>query len=91
MIKTTLTGFSLFFSLFAISQGIKFENGSWKEVLEKAKQSNKPIFVDVYTSWCGPCKKMSKEIFVLPEVGKTYNSNLICYGIDAEKGYGIEI
>ena len=73
------------------SQGIEFEHGTWKEVLEKAKQTNKPIFVDVYTSWCGPCKKMSKDIFPLAEVGKVYNASFVCYQIDAEKGDGIGI
>ena len=77
-----MSGFSL---------GIEFEHGTWKEVLAKAQQTNKPIFVDVYTSWCGPCKKMSKEIFPLAEVGKVYNANFICFQIDAEKGEGIEI
>jgi thiol-disulfide isomerase/thioredoxin len=81
----------LFFSILGFSQGIEFEHGTWKEVLEKAKQTNKPIFIDVYTSWCGPCKKMSKDIFPLVEVGKVYNANFVCYQIDAEKGEGIEI
>jgi thiol-disulfide isomerase/thioredoxin len=83
--------FVLFFSVLGFSQGIEFEQGTWKEVLEKAKQTNKPIFIDVFTSWCGPCKKMSKEIFSLAEVGKIYNANFVCYQIDAEKGDGIEI
>ena len=82
---------ALLFSLSGFSQGIEFEHGTWKEVLQKAQQSNKPIFIDVYTSWCGPCKKMSKDIFPLTEVGKVYNANFICYQIDAEKGDGIEI
>lgn len=42
------------------SEGIKFFEGSWKEVLKKAKETNKPIMVDVSTSWCGYCKKMKK-------------------------------
>ena len=82
---------ALFFSILCFSQGIEFEHGTWKEVLEKAKQTSKPIFIDVYTSWCGPCKKMSKEIFPLSEVGKVYNANFVCYQIDAEKGEGIAI
>lgn len=73
------------------SQGIKFEHGTWNDVLAKAGQTHKPVFVDVYTSWCGPCKKMSKDIFPLEEVGKGYNANFICYQIDAEKGEGIKI
>jgi thiol-disulfide isomerase/thioredoxin len=81
----------LFLSVLGFSQGIEFEHGTWKDVLEKAKQTNKPIFVDVFTSWCGPCKKMSKDIFPLSEVGKEYNANFVCFQIDAEKGDGIEI
>lgn len=73
------------------SQGITFEKGSWKEVVAKAKATNKPIFIDVYTSWCGPCKNMSKNVFTQAEVGKEYNENYICYQIDAEKGDGIEL
>ena len=82
---------ALLISIAGFSQGIRFENGTWAEVLAKAKQSNKPVFIDVYTSWCAPCKKMSNEVFPLAEVGKVYNANFICYQIDAEKGEGIEI
>lgn len=73
------------------SQGIKFEEGSWNEILKKAKQENRPIFVDVYTSWCGPCKKMSSTIFPMEKVGSYFNSNFICVKFDAEKGDGILI
>jgi thioredoxin-related protein len=82
---------ALLFSILTFSQGIVFEHGTWKEVLAKAQQTNKPIFVDVFTTWCGPCKEMSKEIFPLETVGKVYNENFICYQIDAEKGEGIEL
>lgn len=91
MKKQLLIISALFISALGFSQGIEFEHGTWKEVLEKAKQINKPVFVDVYTSWCGPCKKMSKEIFPLAEVGQVYNASFVCYQIDAEKGEGIEI
>jgi len=76
---------------FGYSQGIEFESGTWEELLHKAAQTQKPIFIDVYTTWCRPCKIMSSQIFPLAEVGDVYNSNFICYKIDAEKGEGIQI
>jgi len=91
MKKQLLFILALFISILGFSQGIQFEHGTWKEALEKAKQTNKPLFIDVYTSWCGPCKKMSKDIFPLAEVGKIYNENFVCYQVDAEKGEGIDI
>ena len=91
MIKTLLVIVSLVVTILSYSQGIEFENGTFADVLEKAKLTGKPIFIDVYTSWCGPCKKMSSEVFPLAEVGKVYNSNFICYTVDAEKGEGVTI
>lgn len=78
-------GFGL--SLFGQS-GIQFETGEWETILQKAESEGKPIFVDVYTDWCGPCIKMSREVFPQKEVGDYYNANFINVKIDAEKGEG---
>lgn len=62
----------------SLHKGIKFECGlSWKQIKEKAKRENKYIFVDCYTTWCGPCKTMANQVFVLPEVGAFFNGNFI--------------
>jgi thiol-disulfide isomerase/thioredoxin len=82
---------ALLISILGFSQGIKFEQGTWKEVLEKARQINKPIFLNVYKPWSVPCKQMNNEVFPLAEVGNVYNANFICYQLDAEKGEGMEI
>ncbi len=70
------------------SPGIQFFTGSWQAVLAEAKRQNKPIFVDIYTTWCGPCKLMAKQAFPDPKVGEKFNANFISYQIDAEKGEG---
>lgn len=81
----------LFIAFSAGAQGITFESGSWKEVISKAKKEKKPIYLDVYTTWCGPCKMMAAKIFPEKEAGEKYNALFINYKIDAEKGEGIEI
>jgi thioredoxin-related protein len=78
-------------SLAAAAQGIAFETGSWSDVLAKAKETGKPVFVDVYTTWCGPCKMMSKDIFPREDVGTFYNTNFVCYKLDAEAGEGVTV
>jgi thiol-disulfide isomerase/thioredoxin len=56
----------------------------------KAKAEDKIIFVDAYTTWCGPCKNMAANTFPDPEVGKLFNANFVCMKIDMEKEMGLE-
>lgn len=68
--------------LFAFSQesakGIQFLHASsWQEAKAKAKAENKYIFVDAFTTWCGPCRYMSNNIFPQEAVGAFYNANFI--------------
>jgi thiol-disulfide isomerase/thioredoxin len=71
--------------------GIQFFHGTWAEVKAEAKKQNKPIFMDAFTSWCGPCKRMSANVFTKAEVGDFYNKNFINYKLDMEKGEGPQI
>jgi thiol-disulfide isomerase/thioredoxin len=70
------------------AQGINFETSDWASVKSKARAENKLIFVDAYTTWCGPCKSMDKHVFSDEKVGLFYNSNFIPFKINAEKGEG---
>jgi thiol:disulfide interchange protein len=70
------------------AQGINFFKGTWAEALEMAQAENKPIFVDAYTVWCGPCKYMAAKVFSVDSVGAYYNKNFINYKYDMEKGDG---
>ncbi len=71
------------------SEGISFEKGNWHQLLADAKKAKKPFFVDVYTTWCTPCKKMNKETFKNQSVGEYINTNFLAYKLDAEKGEGV--
>ena len=72
-------------------KGIHFEQGTFASLVEKAKKENKMIMLDAYTTWCGPCKWMAKNIFPNDTVAAYYNANFINAKIDMEKGEGIDI
>ncbi|MEO1435153.1 MAG: thioredoxin family protein, partial [Bacteroidota bacterium] len=74
---------------FASADGIEFFHGTWQEALDQAKEENKLIFVDAFTTWCGPCKRMAANIFPADEVGAFYNENFVNVKLDMEKGEGI--
>ena len=90
--KKILSAFLIILSVLSFAQeGIKFETSDFKTILAKAKKENKLIFLDAYTTWCGPCKLMAKNIFTLKSVGDHYNANFVNAKIDMEKGEGIDI
>ncbi|MCA6067690.1 thioredoxin family protein [Chryseobacterium sp. RG1] len=82
---------SLFIGALAFAQGMKFEESNFATVLAKAKKEKKLVFIDAYTTWCGPCKLMAKNIFPLQAVGDYYNTHFVNAKIDMEKGEGIEL
>lgn len=81
----TLLSFGILLSLGGFAQGIIFSKLSYEDALSKAKAENKGIYIDVYTSWCGPCKQMAREIFPLKEVGDYFNQHFVSLQLDAEK------
>ncbi|MGB0931406.1 MAG: thioredoxin family protein [Chitinophagales bacterium] len=71
-------------------KGIEFFEGTLEELLAHAKQTDKAIFIDAYTPWCGPCKVMEKKVFVLPEVSDFYNNFYISYKLNMESSEGVQ-
>ncbi len=62
----------------AQDKGINFQHeASWKQIQAKAKAENKYVFMDCFTTWCGPCKYMSSTIFPLQEVGEFMNDKFV--------------
>lgn len=77
--------------IFLTGQGIQFSERSWEDILAAAKRDNKPIFVDAYTTWCGPCKMLVKDVFPQKEIGDFYNAHFINAHFDMEKGEGMAL
>lgn len=62
----------------------KIEWLTFEEAMKKSAQDKKPIFVDVYTDWCGWCKKMDKNTFQTQEVMEYVAQNYHAVKVDAE-------
>ncbi len=74
-----------------LAQGIVFmDNPQWNDVLQRARNENKMIFVDCYTEWCGPCKGLERNIFPQKEMGDFFNKHFVNVKYDMEKENGLD-
>lgn len=86
-----LTLFLLFVRLSFGQEGVYFESLTFEQALAKARSEKKFVFMDCYTSWCGPCKYMAERIFPTKEAGDYFNPRFVCVKYDMEKGEGPEL
>ena len=92
MKKIAIAIFTLFtIAVNAQNRSIEFRDLTWAETVEASKTENKPIFMDCFAVWCGPCKWMSANIFTNDDVADYYNKNYICVKFDMEKGEGKDL
>ena len=62
----------------------KIEWTDFEGAIDKNAKDKKLIFIDVYTGWCGWCKKMDQSTFVEPEVVEYMNKYFYAVKMDAE-------
>ena len=79
---------SCIFVMTSMSAQTSFQELTLEKALEQAKVENKYVFIDCYTSWCGPCKMMAEKILPLKEVGEYMNGKFVCVKFNMEKGEG---
>jgi thioredoxin-related protein len=83
--KHTLTTLLLLISSISFAQeGVKWM--TWDEAVKQSQTDSIPkkMFIDVYTDWCGWCKRMDQTTFADPQVAAYMNANFYNVKIDAE-------
>lgn len=84
LMKKTIFLFAFVFaSTFAFSQE-KIEWMKFEDAVAANESNPKMFIVDVYTDWCGWCKKMDKETFTDPKVIAFINENFHAVKLNAE-------
>ncbi|UCE93697.1 MAG: thioredoxin fold domain-containing protein [Flavobacteriaceae bacterium] len=66
------------------AQKAKINWMSLEEAVEAQAVNPKKIMMDVYTTWCGPCKMLDKNTFQNPDVVKYVNQNFYAVKFNAE-------
>lgn len=60
----------------------------FKPALEKAKESGKPVMIDFYADWCGPCKMLDAQTYSDDRVAAA-STNLVMVRIDVDQNQGL--
>jgi thioredoxin-related protein len=56
----------------------------WDRGLEEARASGRPVLIDVYTDWCGWCRRMKAEVYARPEVREYLDGHFVTVQLNAE-------
>jgi thiol-disulfide isomerase/thioredoxin len=56
----------------------------YKQAIELAAKEDKMLFIDFYTTWCAPCKKLDKLVFQNDSIKKILKNDVILLRYDAE-------
>lgn len=64
---------------------------SWEEMMKAQEKEARPVFIDVYTDWCGWCKVMDRETFAKAEVYEVLNRDFYSVKFDAEQREDIKV
>ena len=57
---------------------------TWQQAVELNKTAPRKFMIDVYTDWCGWCKKMDKETFTNDTIAEYLNQHFYCVKLNAE-------
>lgn len=69
------------------------KNVKWytlQEAVKLSEENPRKLFIDIYTDWCGWCKKMDKETFEHKDIAKILNNEYYAVKFDAESKGSIE-
>lgn len=70
---------------------VRFETASTDAVREMAVKQGKLVFIDLYASWCPPCRMMERHVFSRKDVGDFMGQRFVAAKYDTDKPTGKEL
>lgn len=70
---------------------VRFETASTDAVREMAVKQGKLVFIDLYASWCPPCRMMERHVFSRKDVGDFMSQRFVAAKYDTDKPTGKEL
>lgn len=76
---------SLILFLSPVAQAQEVEWLSFEEAVDRSKDNPKKLLIDIYTDWCGWCKKMDRDTYANEHVAAYINENFYAVKFNAEQ------
>lgn len=89
---TVFLTFTLLSGIFSVNGQIVFTDikseNDWNNAFKAARDSGKLVFLDIYATWCGPCKYLESAIYPDSALGDYYNQEFVNLKLDGESPFG---
>lgn len=69
----------------AAESAVPFQALTLDAAAKRAAAENKVVFIDFYTTWCGPCKMLDAKTWTNADVGQLVGAKAVALRLDAEK------
>ena len=69
---------------------VLWAEGSFDDIMASARKADKPVMIDFYAVWCGPCKLLDKKTYSDAQV-TAFSNKFVNVKVDIEKGEGVEL